>query len=113
MSKKLGVSKKKTIHASVHEETVEHKYVPGRAFKFTDATEKLIATIGGGFFNEPKYYDSNRTEGEFYRELLTTGKISSTITDAQGLTEQARVVISDPENTAFVSAVSLWEVWLK
>ena len=100
MSKKLGVSKKKTIHASVHEGTVAHEKVPGRAFEFTDAAEKLIATIGGGFFNEPKYYDSNRTEGEFYRELLTTGKISSTITDAQGLTEQARVVMEAAQAVA-------------
>jgi hypothetical protein len=100
MSKKLGVSKKKTIHASVYEGTVAHQHVTGRAYEFTDATEKLIATIGGGFFNEPKYYDSNRSAAEFYRELLTTGKISSTITDAQGLTEQARVVMEAAQAVA-------------
>ena len=29
------------------------------------------------------------------------------------LTAQARALISNPENTVFVSAVSLWEIWLK
>jgi PIN domain nuclease of toxin-antitoxin system len=29
------------------------------------------------------------------------------------LPEQAIALISDPENTVFVSAVSLWEIWLK
>lgn len=29
------------------------------------------------------------------------------------LTAQARSLISDPENAVFVSAVSLWEIWLK
>ena len=29
------------------------------------------------------------------------------------LPEQARQLIGDPDNTIFVSAVSVWEVWLK
>jgi len=29
------------------------------------------------------------------------------------LSTQAREIIRDPENTVFVSAVSLWEIWLK
>ncbi len=29
------------------------------------------------------------------------------------LSAQARALIGDPENTVFVSAVSLWEIWLK
>jgi PIN domain nuclease of toxin-antitoxin system len=29
------------------------------------------------------------------------------------LSAQARQTIGDPENTVFVSAVSLWEIWLK
>src|SRR5512137_2167131 len=92
MSKKLGISKK-THHEAVHDGTVEHKHVPGRAYEFTSPTEKLISMIGGGFFNEPKYYDTNRSYAEFYRELMTTGKISSVITGEDGLTEQDREVV--------------------
>jgi len=29
------------------------------------------------------------------------------------LSQQAKQMISDPQNTVFVSAVSLWEIWLK
>src|SRR5687767_12988739 len=47
----------------------------------------------GGFFNEPKYYDSNRSVAMFYAELLSTGRISSKIVDEIGLTEQARDVL--------------------
>ena len=47
-----------------------------RAYNVADPVTKLIHTIGGGFFNEPKYYDSNRTYAEFMVELLATGKIS-------------------------------------
>lgn len=71
---------------------VPHAHVPGSAFHVADPVTKLVHTIGGGFFNEPKYYDSNRTPEAFLAELLTTGRIASTITDEHGLTEQAREV---------------------
>lgn len=77
----------------VDAEQVAHKHVPGRAFGVGDEVTKLIHTIGGGFFNEPKYYDSNRSAANFFSELLTTGRISSTIVDEMGLTEQAREVL--------------------
>ena len=80
-------------HAKVFAEQVAHRHVPGRAYEVADATAKLIHTIGGGFFNEPKYYDSNRSLAAFYAELLATGRIMSTITDESGLTEQAREVL--------------------
>jgi hypothetical protein len=72
---------------------VAHKHVPGRAYEVADPVAKLIHTVGGGFFNEPKYYDTNRSCAAFMAELLTTGKIASTIKDDQGLTEQAREVL--------------------
>ncbi len=71
---------------------VPHQHVPGTAYNVADPVTKLVHTIGGGFFNEPKYYDSNRTAEAFYAELFATGKIASTIVDAMGLTEQAREV---------------------
>ena len=80
-------------HAEVFAEQVAHRHVPGRAYEVADATAKLIHTIGGGFFNEPKYYDTNRSLAAFYAELLLTGRIASTITDESGLTEQAREVL--------------------
>jgi hypothetical protein len=85
--------KKETIHDRANAEQVAHKHVPGRAYEVGDPVAKLIHTVGGGFFNEPKYYDSNRSPAAFYRELLTTGRIASTIVDETGLTEQAREIV--------------------
>jgi hypothetical protein len=84
---------KKTIHDRAWSEQIAHQHVPGRAYEVADAVSKLIHTIGGGFFNEPKYYDSNRSPAEFARELRETGRISSTIRDQMGLTEQAAEVL--------------------
>lgn len=89
---KFGL-KKTTVHDLADAEQIAHKHVPGRAYEINDPVTKLIHTIGGGFFNEPKYYDSNRSAAEFLVELLTTGCISSNIVDEMGLTEQAREVL--------------------
>lgn len=89
---KFGI-KKTSVHDRADAEQVAHKHVPGRAYNVGDPVAKLIHTIGGGFFNEPKYYDSNRSAADFYRELFSTGSISSTIVDEMGLTEQAREVL--------------------
>ena len=45
--------------------------------------------------------------------LLDTHPILWWLANSPSLSEQARTLISDPENTLFVSAVSLWEIWLK
>jgi PIN domain nuclease of toxin-antitoxin system len=47
------------------------------------------------------------------RILLDTHLILWWLVNSQSLPEQACILISDPENTVFVSAVSLWEIWLK
>jgi PIN domain nuclease of toxin-antitoxin system len=47
------------------------------------------------------------------RILLDTHLILWWLANSPSLSEQARTLISDPENTVFVSAVSLWEIWLK
>jgi hypothetical protein len=89
---KFGM-KKGSIHDPAYAEQVAHQHVPGRAYEVSDPITKLIHTIGGGFFSEPKYYDSNRSAVAFYAELLSTGRISSKIVDEAGLTEQAREVV--------------------
>lgn len=89
---KFGMEKG-SVHDRAAGEQVAHAHVPGKAYNVADPVTKLIHTIGGGFFNEPKYYDGNRSYSEFMTELLTTGKISSTIKDEKGLTEQAREVL--------------------
>jgi hypothetical protein len=71
---------------------VAHKHVPGSAYDIADPVTKLVHMIGGGFFNEPKYYDPNRTAAAFFAELFATGKIASVIVDEMGLSEQAREV---------------------
>jgi hypothetical protein len=81
------------LHDPAFAEQVPHRHVPGRAYEVADPAAKLIHMIGGGFFNEPKYYDSNRPVAAFYRELLTTGKIASVLVDEMGLSEQAREVL--------------------
>ena len=109
---KFGI-KKTSVHDRADAEQVAHKHVPGRAYDVGDAATKLIHTIGGGFFNEPKYYDSNRSATDFFAELFSTGSISSTIVDEMGLTEQAREVLetatavangSTPEDLLVIAA---------
>ena len=99
MSKKLGITKR-SRHEAIKSEAVVHKHVPGVAYEITNPTEKLIHMIGGGFFNEPKYYDSKRTTVAFYIELLTTGKISSVIVNELGLSEQAKEVLETAQAIA-------------
>src|SRR3984885_2581385 len=89
---KFGL-KKGTVHDRAADEQVAHVHVPGKAYNVADPVTKLIHTIGGGFFNEPKYYDTNRSYADFMAELLATGKIASKIVDEKGLTEQAREVL--------------------
>ena len=45
--------------------------------------------------------------------LLDTHVLLWWLGNSPSLSERARGLISDPENTVFVSAVSLWEIWLK
>jgi len=47
------------------------------------------------------------------RILLDTHLLLWWLGNAPSLSEPARMLISEPENTVFVSAVSLWEIWLK
>ena len=47
------------------------------------------------------------------RILLDTHLILWWVSNSPSLSEQGRQLISDPENTVFISAVSLWEIWLK
>jgi hypothetical protein len=72
---------------------VAHRHVPGSAFNVADPVTKLVHMVGGGFFNEPKYYDSNRPPVAFYAELAATGKIASVLVDETGLSEQASEVV--------------------
>lgn len=45
--------------------------------------------------------------------LLDTHLLLWWMGDSPSLPAEARALISDPGNTIFVSAVSLWEIWLK
>jgi PIN domain nuclease of toxin-antitoxin system len=45
--------------------------------------------------------------------LLDTHLLLWWLSNSSLLSEQARRLIGDPGNTVFVSAVSLWEIWLK
>jgi len=45
--------------------------------------------------------------------LLDTHMVLWWLANSPSLSDQARALISDPANTLFISAVSLWEIWLK
>lgn len=45
--------------------------------------------------------------------LLDTHLVLWWLANSASLSEKARAQISDPGNTLFLSAVSLWEIWLK
>ena len=45
--------------------------------------------------------------------LLDTHLLLWWLDASPSLPAQARTLIGDPENTVFLSAVSLWEIWLK
>ena len=45
--------------------------------------------------------------------LVDTHLLLWWLDDSPSLSRQARDLISDPQNTVFISAVSLWEIWLK
>jgi len=47
------------------------------------------------------------------RILLDTQLVLWWLANKRSLSKAARALISDPENPVFVSAVSLWEIWLK
>lgn len=47
------------------------------------------------------------------RILLDTHLVLWWLGDNPSLSVAARALIGDPENTVFLSAVSLWEIWLK
>jgi PIN domain nuclease of toxin-antitoxin system len=47
------------------------------------------------------------------RLLLDTHMLLWWLQDSRSLPKTARKLIQDPENTVFVSAVTLWEIWLK
>lgn len=94
MMAKLGFDKKEDIHTKIYKKTESHKHVPGRAFSIDNPSEKLINMIGGGFFNEPRYYDTNKQYVDFLNEIINKSKITDKITDELGLTEQAREVMS-------------------
>ncbi len=47
------------------------------------------------------------------RLLLDTHRLLWWLDNSPSLSETARALIRDPENVVFVSAVSLWEIWLK
>src|ERR1019366_620827 len=47
------------------------------------------------------------------RLLLDTHILLWWLADSPSLSDRARELIADPDNAVFVSAVSLWELWLK
>ncbi len=47
------------------------------------------------------------------RILLDTHLLLWWLAGSVSLSDEARRLIADPDNTVFISAVSLWEIWLK
>lgn len=71
-----------------------HDHVKQEAFDIQHPSIKLINMIGGGFFNEPRYYYSNETNFEaFSRSIRESGTVHPITLKSLGLTEQACQVI--------------------
>ena len=81
---KVGFEKN-TAKKFVEKRQVKHKYVDAPVFEVEDATQKLIHIIGGGFFNEPRYYSTN-SKGD-----VVTGQ--DNLLNGSGMTEQAQEVL--------------------
>jgi len=58
---KLGFEKTEG-KPTVADTSVSHDHIPGRAYNLTNPAEKLMNIIGGGLFNEPRYYGSNEKD---------------------------------------------------
>jgi hypothetical protein len=102
---KVGYSKN-TAKDSLEKRQVKHQYVGSPVFEIDDPITKLIHVVGGGFFNEPRYYstDANGKTQEGQKNPK----------DALGLTEQAKDVIEtakavlDSKNPEDLLIVANW-----
>ncbi|MBI5512338.1 MAG: TROVE domain-containing protein [Deltaproteobacteria bacterium] len=95
---RLGMTRSPMLDAHKARE-VAHAHVPGVAFEVDDPGVKLVHMLGGGFWNEPRYYDPNRSEADAQRELRKTGAVRSAppddkgAKDGTGVTAQARELL--------------------
>jgi hypothetical protein len=96
---RLGMGRRGVMEAA-HAEQVDHKHVPGKAYDITDPALKLVHIVGGGLFNEPRYYDNGRNYAKFAEEFRTKGTITTQTLDDNGLNEQARDIIKTATDVA-------------
>ncbi|MCY3411795.1 MAG: TROVE domain-containing protein [Candidatus Heimdallarchaeota archaeon] len=79
---------------------VDSERVPGVAYNIDDPSLRLVNRVAGGFFNEPDYYDKNRSNIEFLIELRSKGVIKSVPSEKLGLSQVACEIIADVEELA-------------
>lgn len=102
---KVGFSSN-TASDSIAARQVKHQYVDAPVFEIEDPTTKLIHMIGGGFFNEPKYYSTDENG------KAVAGRPNRL--SADGLTEQAQEVIDtakavlETENPEDLLVIANW-----
>lgn len=93
------VSKVKKAVKSTMARTVKQKHVGSPAFDVTDPVQRLMFTIGSGFFGEDKFYDSLQTE-DWQGHHTSKGKmrkgvfVADNVKNEQGFNETAQDLAS-------------------
>jgi hypothetical protein len=97
------VSKAKKAVKSTMARTVKHKHVGSPAFDVNDPVQRLMFTIGSGFFGEDKFYDSLQAkdwQGHHTSKARTTKRsgrsvvVADNVKDALGFNETAQDLVS-------------------
>jgi len=91
---KIGFSQN-TAQSSIKSRQVDHKYVDAKVFEVEDPTKKLIHIIGGGFFNEPRYY-STGSDGKPEAGKPNIKNEFSLTEQAQEVIDTAKAVLASP-----------------
>jgi hypothetical protein len=93
------VSKAKKAVKSTMARTVKHKHVGSPAFDVNDPVQRLMFTIGSGFFGEDKFYDSLQPK-DWQGHHTSKGKmrkgafVADNVKDALGFNETAQDLVS-------------------
>ncbi len=124
---RVGTDKRSVSKAAVAEtmsRTTTHKHVGSPAFDITDPVQRLMFTIGSGFFGEHKFYDGLQPEDARGHRVSTNIQVDyngksvtypTNVTDGKGFNESAQDLLStmrqlaeDPERIEDLLILARW-----
>ena len=100
-------TEKRTLSDSVRTDTMN--LAGGTAYSISDPAERLVATIGGSFFNEPTYYNGRDVRGAMKDTI-----IGRNLDNLQGINPaamgiiQAAVEVATGDNPRDLLAIASW-----